>query len=176
MFTSLAYRGNDRAATERRAAPVLWRRPGDSLEIVLVQPADNPSVIMILWRDAPTITTPARYNEVASTAMRLLPDASTTLARIRASKHLWRTRRLAQRSAPGVTSTHPSLGGVCDGSRSQATASSAETMAPKLRESWRRSAAISDCAGAARRAHDAKAEKYGVNRSIDPGAGPFGGF
>jgi hypothetical protein len=46
----------------------------------------------------------------------------------------------------------------------------------KLRESWRRSAAMSDCAGAARRAHDAKAEKYGVNRSIDPGAGPFGGF
>jgi hypothetical protein len=42
--------------------------------------------------------------------MRLLADASTTLARIRASKHLRRTRRQAQRRAPGVTSTHPSLG------------------------------------------------------------------
>jgi hypothetical protein len=31
----------------------------------------------------------------------------------------------------GVVSTHPSLGGVCDGRRSQAAASSAETMAPK---------------------------------------------
>ena len=31
----------------------------------------------------------------------------------------------------GVVSTHPSLGGVCDGSRSQAAASSAETVAPR---------------------------------------------
>jgi hypothetical protein len=27
---------------------------GDTLEVVLVQPADNPSVIMIRWPDAPT--------------------------------------------------------------------------------------------------------------------------
>ena len=53
---------------------------GDTIEVVLVQPADNPSVIMIRWPDAPTITTPARYTEVASTAMRLLAQASTTLA------------------------------------------------------------------------------------------------
>jgi hypothetical protein len=61
---------------------------GDTIEVVLVQPADNPSVIMVHWPNAPTITTPARYNEVASTAMRLLAEASTTLARIRASKRL----------------------------------------------------------------------------------------
>jgi hypothetical protein len=59
---------------------------GDSLEVELVQPADSPSVIMIRWPAAPTITTPARYNDAATTAMRLLADASTTLARIRASK------------------------------------------------------------------------------------------
>jgi hypothetical protein len=47
--------------------------------------ADNPSVIMIRWPDAPTITTPSRYNEVASTAMRLLAEAFTTL---RTSKRL----------------------------------------------------------------------------------------
>jgi hypothetical protein len=56
--------------------------------VVLVQPADNPSVIMIRWPDAPTITTAARYPEVASAAMRLLAEASTMLARIRASKQL----------------------------------------------------------------------------------------
>ena len=61
---------------------------GDTIEVVLAQPADNPSMIMIRWPDAPTITTPSRYNEVASTAMRLLAEASTTLARIRASKRL----------------------------------------------------------------------------------------
>ena len=61
---------------------------GDTIEVILVQPVDNPSVIMIRWPDAPTITTPARYNEVASTAMRLLAEASTTLARLKANKRL----------------------------------------------------------------------------------------
>jgi hypothetical protein len=59
---------------------------GDTIEVVLVQPADNPSVIMIRWPDAPTITTPSRYNEVASMAMRLLAEASTELARRKAAR------------------------------------------------------------------------------------------
>jgi hypothetical protein len=61
---------------------------GDIIEIILVQPADNPSVIMIRWPDAPTITTAARYNEVASTAIKLLAEASTTLTRIKAHRRL----------------------------------------------------------------------------------------
>jgi hypothetical protein len=52
----------------------------DHLE--LIQPADMPAAIRIVWPTAPTITTPARYNEVASAAVRLLAEASTTLARI----------------------------------------------------------------------------------------------
>jgi hypothetical protein len=36
----------------------------------------------------PTIATTTRYNEVASTAMRLLAEASTALTRIKASKQL----------------------------------------------------------------------------------------
>jgi hypothetical protein len=55
----------------------------------LVKPTGSASVIIIRWPDAPTITTPARYNEVASTAMRLLAEASTTLARIKASRRLF---------------------------------------------------------------------------------------
>jgi hypothetical protein len=47
-----------------------------------------PAVVRIAWPNAPTITAPARYNEVASTAMRLLAEASTTLARIKASRRL----------------------------------------------------------------------------------------
>jgi hypothetical protein len=43
---------------------------------------------MIRWQDAPTITTYARYNEIASAAMRLLAEASTTLARIKARRRL----------------------------------------------------------------------------------------
>ena len=41
-----------------------------------------PAVVRIVWPTAPTITTPARSLEVASTAMRLLAEASTTLARM----------------------------------------------------------------------------------------------
>ena len=63
-------------------------RRGDTLSIELTEPDTNATVVHIVWPDAPTITTPARYNEVASTAMRLLAEASTTLARIKASKRL----------------------------------------------------------------------------------------
>jgi hypothetical protein len=56
--------------------------------IELIQPADHPPIVRVVWPAAPTITTPARYREVASTAMRLLAEASTTLARIKAGKRL----------------------------------------------------------------------------------------
>lgn len=69
-------------------ASVAIYQSGDAGEVVLVQPADNPSVIMIRWPTAPTITTAARYNDVASTAMRLLAEASTTLARLLARRRL----------------------------------------------------------------------------------------
>ena len=49
-----------------------------SLTIELIQPADHSQVGRIVWPTAPTTTTPARYNEVASAAMRLLAEAATT--------------------------------------------------------------------------------------------------
>ena len=61
-------------------------RSGDTISIELHQPGSMPAVVRIVWPTAPTVTTPARYNEVASTAMRLLAEASTTLARIKASR------------------------------------------------------------------------------------------
>jgi hypothetical protein len=63
-------------------------RSGDLVTVELIQPDPMPAAVRIVWPTAPTITTPARYNEVASTAMRLLAEASITLARIRASKRL----------------------------------------------------------------------------------------
>jgi hypothetical protein len=41
----------------------------------------HPSVVRIVWPTAATFTTPARYLEVAGTAMRILAEASTTLAK-----------------------------------------------------------------------------------------------
>jgi hypothetical protein len=60
----------------------------DPLQVELIQPTGMPAVIRIVWPDAPMITSPARYNEVASTVMKLLAEASTTLARIKASRRL----------------------------------------------------------------------------------------
>jgi hypothetical protein len=62
--------------------------PTDHLTVELVAPDDMPAIVRIVWPAAPTITTPTRYAEVASTAMRLLAEASTTLARIRARRRL----------------------------------------------------------------------------------------
>jgi hypothetical protein len=59
---------------------------GDTIEIVLVQPADNPSVIMIRWPDAPTITAPSRFNAVAAEIVRLLAAAVTVHNQIRAQR------------------------------------------------------------------------------------------
>ena len=58
-------------------------RSGDTLTVELIQPDSMPAVVPIVWPAAATITTPARYLEVASTAMRLLAEAFTTLARIK---------------------------------------------------------------------------------------------
>ena len=60
----------------------------DRLQVELIQPDSMPAVVIIVWPAAATITTPARYLEVASTAMRLLAEASTTLSRIKASRRL----------------------------------------------------------------------------------------
>jgi hypothetical protein len=61
---------------------------GDTLTVELIQPDSMPAVVRIVWPSAATIITPAHYLEVASAAMRLLAEASTTLARIRASRRL----------------------------------------------------------------------------------------
>jgi hypothetical protein len=61
---------------------------GDTVSVELVEPADAPPAVIIRWPAAPAITTAARYNEVASTVMRMLASASTELARIKASRRL----------------------------------------------------------------------------------------
>ena len=61
---------------------------GETLTVELIQPDSMPAVVRIVWPTAATITTPAHYLAVASAAMRLLAEASTTLTRIRASRRL----------------------------------------------------------------------------------------
>jgi hypothetical protein len=58
----------------------------DAITIELIQPDSMPAVVRIVWPPAATITTPARYLEVAAAAMKVLAEASTTLARIEPAK------------------------------------------------------------------------------------------
>jgi hypothetical protein len=50
---------------------------GDTLSVELVEPNNNPSVIMIRWPDHATVVQPARFNAVAAEIMRLLGSAVT---------------------------------------------------------------------------------------------------
>jgi hypothetical protein len=58
----------------------------DTIVIELVEPADMPAVVRIVWPSAPTITTPAKLNEVAAKAMKILAYASTRYAQIRTQR------------------------------------------------------------------------------------------
>jgi hypothetical protein len=87
LLTSLrpTYLGSESQSTILSSGPI---NGADTLTIELIRPDSMPAVVRIVWPTAATITTPAHYLEVASAAMRLLAEASTTLARIRASRRL----------------------------------------------------------------------------------------
>jgi hypothetical protein len=46
-------------------------------------PDSMPTAVRVVWATAATITTPARYHEVAGAAMQLLAEASTMFARFK---------------------------------------------------------------------------------------------
>ncbi|HET9562219.1 MAG TPA: hypothetical protein VFP01_08940 [Propionibacteriaceae bacterium] len=57
----------------------------------LIEAAAESARVRIIWPPQTTITTPAKYAEAAATVMRILANASTELARIKAG-----TRRFGQ--------------------------------------------------------------------------------
>ena len=57
----------------------------DVLEVKLVRPSDMPAVIVIRWPGQPTISDPTTFPATASAAMRILANAVTRLAGMRAS-------------------------------------------------------------------------------------------
>ena len=63
----------------------------DQLVIELVESAEpnvHPHVVAIRWPSKATVTTPAAYDQIAASVMRLLANASTTLAGIKVRKRL----------------------------------------------------------------------------------------
>jgi hypothetical protein len=56
--------------------------------VELVERAGKAPIVAINWPIAATITTPATYDQVAATTMRLLANASTTLAALKGWRRL----------------------------------------------------------------------------------------
>jgi hypothetical protein len=88
-------RGNTTGAEthlERKWSPVNQRTElasgeilsGTILSIWLVQPADKPESVVVMWPQRPTAVSPRHYSELAATVCRLVANASTELAAIKA--------------------------------------------------------------------------------------------
>jgi hypothetical protein len=59
---------------------------GTILSIWLVQPADKPASVVVMWPQRPTAISPRHYSELAATVCRLVANASTELAAIKAGR------------------------------------------------------------------------------------------
>jgi hypothetical protein len=59
---------------------------GTILSIWLVQPVEKPESVVVMWPQRPTAVSPRHYSEVAATVCRLVANASTELAAIKAGR------------------------------------------------------------------------------------------
>jgi hypothetical protein len=60
----------------------------DRLTVELIEPIGKPPIIAIIWPPKPTVCTPAQFDQVVATAMRLLSSAVVELAAIRVHRKL----------------------------------------------------------------------------------------
>jgi hypothetical protein len=59
---------------------------GTILSVWLVQPADKPESVVVRWPQRPTPVSPRHYPELAANVCRLVANASTELAAIKAGR------------------------------------------------------------------------------------------
>lgn len=59
---------------------------GVVLNIWLVQPADKPESVVVMWPQRPTAVSTRHYSDVAAIVCRLVANASTELAAIKAGR------------------------------------------------------------------------------------------
>jgi hypothetical protein len=79
---------------ERKWSPVNQRTElasgeilnGITLSIWLVQPAGKPESVVVMWPQRPTAISPRHYSDLAATVCRLVANASTELAVIKAGR------------------------------------------------------------------------------------------
>jgi len=58
----------------------------DTIQVDLSNPDGMPPAMRITWPPKPTVVQPARFAEVAATAMRLLANASTEFTQLRSAR------------------------------------------------------------------------------------------
>ena len=59
---------------------------GTILSVWLVQPADKPESVVVIWPQRPTPISPHHYSELAATVCRLVANGSTELAALKAGR------------------------------------------------------------------------------------------
>jgi hypothetical protein len=59
---------------------------GTTLTIWLMQPADKRESVVVMWPQQPSAVSPRHYSELAATVCRLVANASTELAAIKADR------------------------------------------------------------------------------------------
>ena len=59
---------------------------GTVLSVWLAQSADKPESVVVMWPQRPTAISPRHYSELAATVCRLVANASTELAAIKAGR------------------------------------------------------------------------------------------
>jgi hypothetical protein len=59
---------------------------GVVLSIWLVQPAEKPETVVVMWPQRPTAVSSSHYSELAAIVCRLVANASTELAAIKAGR------------------------------------------------------------------------------------------
>jgi hypothetical protein len=60
--------------------------PHNTISIELIEPVGGQAIVRVTWPLQPTITSAAKYAEMAAVAMRILANASTELSRLKAGK------------------------------------------------------------------------------------------
>ena len=59
---------------------------GTILTVWLVEPADKPESVVVMWPQRPTAVSPSHYSDLEATVCRLVANASTELAAINAGR------------------------------------------------------------------------------------------
>ena len=62
--------------------------PTDSITVELIEADETPTVVIVRWPLKPTVMHPRRFPDTAAVIVRLFAEASTMLARIKASRRL----------------------------------------------------------------------------------------